>query len=335
MKKGKSWISRLRWYVEYGAVRVLFFATAMIPIRVVSVLSVLLGDLFYFLVAKRRNIAVRNLRSAFAHKSEAEIRAIARQSCGAFFLTFLETIKYRDELLSPGLIGNVRGDGKGGGRGLEVAESREILALFAKAKAIHDNSGGCIFVTPHIGNWEFLPYVSTVVGIPMVVVVRPLDNPYLQRLIYANRARSGQLFVAKSNSMFALQDALRHGKSIGMLPDQSTAKGVIVNYFGSPATATPIPAMLSVLYKRPIVVAACCRRKRQMRTKSNGGDFTGVVSDPIYPGDYKSEKAEIIRLTEAMTTEMQKIVTAFPEQYLWIHNRWKTYKKENLWTNNL
>ncbi|MBF0337731.1 MAG: hypothetical protein HQL05_07845 [Nitrospirae bacterium] len=330
MKKGKSKKSRLRWYVEYGAVRVLFFAAAMIPIRVVYGLSVLLGDLLYFLVARRRNIALKNLRNAFADKSDSEIRSIARQSCGAFFLTFLETIKYRDELLSPGLIGNVRGVGRGG---LEVAESRELLALFAKAKAIHDSSGGCIFVTPHIGNWEFLPYVSAVVGIPMVVVVRPLDNPYLQRLIYANRAQSGQLFVAKSNSLFALQDALRHGKSIGMLPDQSTAKGVIVNYFGSPATATPIPAMLSVLYKRPIVVVACCRRSGRSGAKGSGcGDFTGVVSDPIYPGQYTSEKTEIIRLTEAMTSEMQHIVTAFPEQYLWIHNRWKTYKKENLWT---
>ncbi|KJU86716.1 Bacterial lipid A biosynthesis acyltransferase [Candidatus Magnetobacterium bavaricum] len=323
--------SRLRWYLEYGAVRVLFFAAAMIPIRVVSALSVLLGNLLYLLVPRRRNIALKNLRNAFADKSETEIRSIARKSCGAFFLTFLETIKYRDELLSPGLIGNVRG---GGRQGLEVAESQELLALFAKARAIHDDSGGCIFVTPHIGNWEFLPYVSAVVGIPMVVVVRPLDNPHLQRLIYANRAQSGQLFVAKSNSLFALQDALRHGKSIGMLPDQSTAKGVIVNYFGSPATATPIPAMLSVLYKRPIVVVACCRRRPVGGTRKDS-DFTGVVSDPIYPGQYTSEKAEIIRLTEAMTAEMQQIVTAFPEQYLWVHNRWKTYKKENLWTKNV
>ncbi|MBF0538946.1 MAG: hypothetical protein HQL03_11930 [Nitrospirae bacterium] len=330
MKKGRSRKSRLRWYLEYGAVRVLFFVTAMIPIRVVSVLSVLLGDLFYLLVARRRNIAINNLRRAFVQRSESEIRSIARRSCGAFFLTFLEMIKYRDVLLSTGLIEDV----KRGRQGLEVAESQEILALFAKAREIHDSSGGCIFVTPHIGNWEFLPYISSIVGIPMVVVVRPLDNPYLQRLIYANRAQSGQLFIAKSNSMFALQEALRHGKSIGMLPDQSTAKGVIVNYFGSPATATPIPAMLSVLYKRPIVVVACCRRGQASGSRGDGG-FTGVVSDPIYPGDYKSEKAEIIRLTEAMTVEMQRIVTAFPEQYLWIHNRWKTYKKENLWTKDV
>ncbi|KPA19297.1 lauroyl acyltransferase, partial [Candidatus Magnetomorum sp. HK-1] len=119
LKKGKPKKSRLKWYLEYAVVRVLFFATAMIPIRVVSALSVLLGNLFYLLVARRRNIALKNLRNAFAHKGEAEIRSIARQSFSAFFLTFLETIKYRDELLSPGLIGNVRGVGK---QGLEVAE---------------------------------------------------------------------------------------------------------------------------------------------------------------------------------------------------------------------
>ncbi|MBF0345039.1 MAG: hypothetical protein HQL06_12520 [Nitrospirae bacterium] len=339
MKKNKPKKYKFRWYIEYGAVRALFFITFLIPIKAVNALSVFLGNLFYTLVAKRRNLAINNLRNAFAQKSESEVKSLARKSCASFFLTFLETIKYRDYLLSPELAKSVSQHKQK----LDVAESQHVLELFLKAKAIHDKSGGCIFVTPHIGNWEFLPYVSAVVGIPMIVVVRPLDNPYLQRLIYSNRSESGQLFIAKSNSMFALQGALRSGKSIGMLPDQSTAKGVVVNYFDRPATATPIPAMLSVLYNRPIVVVACCRNHKHTESESSHhsqtsagikGDhdaFTGFVSDPIYPGEYKSEKTEIIRLTEEMTIQMQRIVTEFPEQYLWIHNRWKTYKKENLW----
>jgi KDO2-lipid IV(A) lauroyltransferase len=81
----------------------------------------------------------------------------------------------------------------------------------------------------------------------------------------------------------------------------------------------PVPAILAVTYKRPIVVVACCR-------KSADYQYDGFVSDPIYPGEYSSEKDEIIRITEEMTRKMESIIRKYPEQYLWIHNRWKTYR---------
>jgi KDO2-lipid IV(A) lauroyltransferase len=125
--------------------------------------------------------------------------------------------------------------------------------LFHKAKKIHDESGGCIFVTPHIGNWEVLPHVSSFAGIPLAVVARPLDNEYLEKLIFENRIPEGQTIIPKSNAMFVLQKTLQKGWSIGMLPDQSTMKGISIDYFGRPATTTPVPAILAINYNRPIV----------------------------------------------------------------------------------
>jgi len=191
--------------------------------------------------------------------------------------------------------------------------------LLQKAKEIHDASGGCIFVTPHIGNWEYLPHVSAVVGIPLVVVARPLSNAYLERLIYSRRTDTGQVIVPKKNALFALQRTLQEGKSIGMLPDQSTRQGVSVDFFGRKASTSPVPAILSILYKRPIVVVACCR-------KANGKEFEGVVSDPLWPGPFESEKEEILRLTEAMNSQMEAIIRKYPDQYFWIHDRWKIYR---------
>jgi KDO2-lipid IV(A) lauroyltransferase len=191
--------------------------------------------------------------------------------------------------------------------------------LFHKAKKIHEESGGCIFVTPHIGNWEVLPYISSIVGIPLAVVVRPLDNKYLERLFYAHRSESGQIIIPKRNALFVLQKTLQQGKSIGLLPDQSTMKGISVDFFGHKATTTPVPAILAISYMRPIVVVACCR-------KPDGLRYEGFVCDPIWPGEYKSEKAEIFRLTEEMNRNMESIIRKYPGQYLWIHNRWKTYK---------
>jgi len=304
-RKKKGWFIKI---LEYISVYLLILITRAVPQKIVKAISNLLGDLLYILSHKRRNIALENLRNAFnGEKNEKEIRNIARLSCRSFFLTFLEIIKLRPLLAKPDTIESLR------------PGTENLDELFRKAKKIHDESGGCIFVTPHIGNWEILPYVSSAAGIPLVVVVRPLDNVYLEKLIYKNRAASRQVIIPKKNALFVLQKTLRQGKSIGMLPDQSTMKGIFVNFFGRKATATPVPAILATSYKRPIVVIACCRKKDTNR-------YEGFVCDPIWPGQYKSEKAEIFRLTEEVNLKMESIIRKYPEQYLWIHNRWKTYK---------
>jgi KDO2-lipid IV(A) lauroyltransferase len=311
MKKKRH--KTIRWAVEYWAVRLIFLAAGALPARIMHSAAAILGRLLFIFVPKRRRIAIENITMAFPRMSGKEVKEIAMRSAASFFLTFMEGIKYRAVLRSDDSINLIK------------KSYPELDTLFIKAREIHEKANGCVFVTPHIGNWEFLPYVSAAAGIPLVVVVRPLDNPYLEKLIYASRAESGQMFIAKTNAMFTLQETLRQGKSIGMLPDQSTAKGVSITYFGRTATATPIPAILAVLYNRPIVVIACCRRWKEQ-------GFTGYVSDPIYPSaGYVSEKAEIIGLTQKTAGVMEEIITRFPGQYLWMHNRWKTYKKQNLW----
>ncbi len=301
-KKGKA-----VQLIEYGAVKTLLFLVRLTPLGVIRRLSRVLGTLFFRLVKKRRLIALNNLGAALGkERNEVELRDIARESFASFFLTYFEIAKFHSLLKHPGAV-----------EGL-VEDPPEVERIFKKAKGFHDEWKGCIFVTPHIGNWEMLPHVSAVVGIPLVIVARPLDNVYLERVLYRDRAGSGQVIIPKRNALFALQKTLQNGRSIGMLPDQSTMQGLAVPYFGRNAFTTPVPAILSALYKRPIVVVACCRNRKT-------GKFEGVVSDPILPGEYTSEKEEIHRLTEMMNRTMEDVVRRYPEQYLWMHNRWKTY----------
>ncbi|KPJ99676.1 MAG: hypothetical protein AMK71_09375 [Nitrospira bacterium SG8_35_4] len=305
MKKKKSPLIKL---LEYCTVYIIILFARAVPLRVVNGISSILGDLLFSLVAKRRNVAIENLTHAFPEKSTQEIKEIARESCRSFFLTFLEIIKLRYLFNRPDTIHRIREKAKG------------VDELFRKAKAIHDDSGGCIFVTPHIGNWELLPHVSAFVGIPLAVVARPLDNERLEKLVFENRVAGGQVLIPKKNALFALQKTLQKGTSIGMLPDQSTMKGISIDFFNRPATTTPVPAILSITYNRPVVVVACCRQK-------DGDQYEGFVSDPIRPREhYESEKAEIFRITKEITGQMETIIRKYPEQYLWMHNRWKKYK---------
>ncbi len=292
---------------EYLFARSLMALVQALPMWACRALAALLGNILYFGSSKRRGIAVENLRHALGGEyDEKALRRIARQSCSSFLLTFMEIIKFRPLLKDPAALRDPR------------YTNERIFELFGKAKKVHDETGGAIFVTPHIGNWEMLPHVSQAVGIPLVVVARPPDNPYLRKLLFEDRTATGQVVIPKKNALFLLRKALRDGKSLGLLPDQSTKRGLSVDFFGRKALTTPIPALLSVSYKRPIVVVAACRGERGLK-------FEGFVSEPIWPGEYSSEKLEITRLTEEMNRTMEKVIRKYPGQYLWIHNRWKTY----------
>jgi KDO2-lipid IV(A) lauroyltransferase len=308
MKKKRNKKTKTVQILEYFTATLVIQTAKILPLGFLYAGSALLGNLLYLLAPRRRRIALENLRHAFPEsEDEQRIRAIARLSCKSFFFTIAEIIKWRFFLGGPEALNDLR------------STSAALQELFAKAKKIHDEAKGCIFVTPHLGNWELLPHVSAAVGIPLAVVARPLDNVYLEKLLFADRTATGQVIIPKRNAFFVLQDVLRQGKSIGMLPDQSTKKGVAARFFGRQAMSTPVPAILAVTHRRPVVVVACCRAQ-------NSGRFEGFVGDPIWPGEYQSEKAEIIRITEAIHQDMETVIRRYPEQYLWMHNRWKQYR---------
>jgi Kdo2-lipid IVA lauroyltransferase/acyltransferase len=294
--------------LEYFTATLVIQTARILPLGFLYAGCAVLGNLLYALAPRRRRIALENLRYALPDiADEQRIRAIARQSCKSFFFTLAEIIKWRFFLGRPEALKDLR------------STPEALQELFAKARQIHDQAKGCIFVTPHLGNWELLLHVSAAVGIPLAVVARPLDNAYLEKLLYADRTATGQVIIPKRNAFFVLQDVLRQGKSIGMLPDQSTKKGVAARFFGRKAMSTPVPAILAVTHRRPIVVVACCRAQNSAR-------FEGFVGDPIWPGEYQSEKAEIMRITEAVHHDMETVIRRYPEQYLWMHNRWKRYR---------
>ncbi|GAB4542437.1 MAG: lipid A biosynthesis lauroyl acyltransferase [Thermodesulfovibrionia bacterium] len=290
--KGKP-LQLLEYLISYP----IFSISRMMPHNLIDSISLSLGRILFAVSSKRRSIAMDNIRNALNIKDDREIKDLAINSFKSFFLTFLEIERIRSRSMRQMIAG--------------------IEKTFIKAKGIHDVTSGCIFVTPHLGNWELLPYIFSSVNIPLTVVVRPLDNPYLERLL--NRQASGQVIVSRRDSIFMLKRTLNEGMSIGMLPDQSTMRGVSVDFFGRKATTTPLPAILAISCRRPIVVVSCCRGDKH---------YEGFVSEPIYP-EYNSDKRdEILRLTTEMNRMMEDVIKRYPEQYLWMHNRWKTYRRK-------
>jgi len=294
-----------RWLqiVEFGAIYCLYLLVRLLPMALLRPLVAAAGDLAYALLPGRRRIAVENIRKTLG-VDPGSARRIARLSFRAFLLTSVpEVVKLRRHLIADDAADWLRRRNPG----------EELL--FSKAKVIHDETGGCIFVTPHFGNWELLPYLAAIVGIPLAIAIRPLDNIYLERLLERSRKATGHQFVNRRNALMRLQRALADKRSVALLPDQHVFKGMPVDFFGRPAATSPIPALLAVRHQRPIVVVACYR--------TGSLRFGGHVGEPIWPQEAAGEKAEIERLTRAVNRAMEEVIRQHPEQYVWMHRRWK------------
>jgi Kdo2-lipid IVA lauroyltransferase/acyltransferase len=293
--------------LQFLPVSVLLLVTRLLPMWFIRRLATVFADGAFGVLSRRRRIALDNLRQAMGDSvSPDEIERIARASFRSFALTSMpEVVKLRPHLVGPDA------------RAWLDRRAPEAKEVFMRAKVLHETTHGCVFVTPHLGNWELLAYIAAVVEIPLAVVVRPLDNRYLEGLLLRARRETGQIFLAKRFAMMQLQQQLARGRSVAILADQSTVRGVPVEFFGRRALTTPVPALLAIRQQRPIVVVACVRTA-PLR-------FVGVLGEPIWPRDTTNERPEIERLTQAMSHSMEAVVRDHPEQYLWMHDRWKTY----------
>lgn len=298
----------LRQNLEFFIAFAFLTLIRLMPFWLCKALAWVLGTAIYGLVPRRRKVALMNLQIAFPDMSDAERKRLALASSRSFVLTGFESMKfvYRARLT-------------------ETEEGMRRLVegvdqLISRARKVHEDSGGCIFVIPHLGNWELLSHASAVAGVPVTIVVRPLDNPRLERHLFEMRAASGQEILAKRNALFHLRNALRKGRSVALLADQHAGmRGIDVPFFGKPASTTTGPAALAISFGRPIMLVACIRRR-------DGKGYEVLLSDPIRPDLEAESVPEIERLTAAVNREVEKFVRQRPEQYLWMHDRWKLTK---------
>ena len=297
-------------WVEYAVLVSLLKLIRLLPYGACRAVAAVAGEAIFRFAPRRRRIARANLRIAFPELDETQRLVLARRSCQSFVLTCLEGAKFLYRFEPRRAEETMR----------EIVDGAE--EMFEKVRAVHEDAGGCVFVVPHLGNWECLAHAGALAGIPLTIPVRPLDNRKLEALLYEMRASSGQEILAKKNAFFHLREALRKGRSVAILADQNAGgEGIDAPFFGKPARTTPAPAALAFLYNRPIVLISCLR-------KGDGRRYEILLSEPVVPDmDAQSAKGEIERLTRVVNEETENFIRKGPEQYLWIHDRWKLTKK--------
>jgi KDO2-lipid IV(A) lauroyltransferase len=173
-------------------------------------------------------------------------------------------------------------------------------------------------VTAHYGNWEVAGYVTGLVGLRTYAIARVLDNPHLDRFLQKFRQKTGQTILSKSGDFARITAALARGGAVATLGDQDAGpKGMFVDFFNRPASTHKAVALLSLQHDAPLVVVGVPRIATPMK-------FAVEIEDLIDPRDYAGERGKAVRaITVRFTQAFERLVLRHPEQYLWLHRRWK------------
>jgi KDO2-lipid IV(A) lauroyltransferase len=180
-------------------------------------------------------------------------------------------------------------------------------------EAAHRAGHGVLFATAHLGNWELSAYAHAWFAAPMNVVVRPLDNPLIDRFVERRRARSGNRSFSKRDSARTILKALAANEAVGILIDQNVLadSGTFVDFFGVPAAAATGVAKIAARSGAAVIPGFALWSESERR-------YVLRLYPPIpITGD-------AARDTQSIQSQLEAVIRAHPDQWLWIHRRWKT-----------
>jgi KDO2-lipid IV(A) lauroyltransferase len=176
---------------------------------------------------------------------------------------------------------------------------------------------GVIILTAHLGNWEIIPKAFWSVGHCINAIVRPLDNPYLDRVVQDWRRGNGMGVLNKRTDVHKIMRLLRKGETVGFLLDQNTVEqdAVFVDFFGQEAATHKGPAMLALRSGAAVVPVFAIRAGSRHRV---------VIEKPLSLVRTTSNADDIYHMTALFTKTIESAVARYPAQWLWMHRRWKT-----------
>ena len=258
------------------------------------------GLLAYRALGGRTRTGRENLAAAYPELSPEERERLLRSVYRNLFRTAAEVL-YLRKLVRPD---NWRDY-------VEIENADAALDVCLAGK-------GGILVSGHLGNWELMGHVMGYIGLDSQALARPLDNPLLDRYLLGLRESGLRRIILKSGAGAVIEKALSEGGFISILIDQDAGhRGAFVRFFGRPASTWRTPAILSMKTGAPILPGCCVRLGKGTR-------FRIIVGRPIVPDPDADVKAETLRITGEFTRQLEGWVRQYPEQYLWLHRRWKS-----------
>ncbi len=179
--------------------------------------------------------------------------------------------------------------------------------------AAKERGKGVLFATAHLGNWELSAYAHALLTEPMNVVVRPLDNPLIDSIVERRRALSGNILLSKRDFARSIFHALRNNEPVGILVDQNSSaeNGAFVPFFGIPACANLTFAKLAARSGAAVIPGFAIWNARERRYVLRFYPEVPITGDAVED-------------TRRIQCAIEAAIRETPDQWLWIHRRWKT-----------
>lgn len=290
----------MRRELEYAAAWPFIKILGILPRPLARAFAIGIGQAVYLLHVRLRRVGMRNLALAFPEKTEPERARILRgefTSLGRQLAELCQFPRYTRENIEQVVVYD----------GLENYER-----AYARGK-------GVLFLTAHFGGWELSAFAHSLHGHWLRVVMRPMDNEYLDRLLQSYRTMHGNKTVDKDDFVRGLLAAMKAGETVGILMDTNMTppQGVFVNFFGIPACTASGLARIALRTDASVVpgftIWDAALGKYRLR-------FDPAL-ELIRTGD---QAADIVANTQMFTKVIEDYVRKYPDQWQWVHRRWKT-----------
>jgi Kdo2-lipid IVA lauroyltransferase/acyltransferase len=295
--------SNLRHRLEHALLRAALKTLELLPGGAATGFGRGTARLYFRLSRSRARILRENLTRAFPEKSAEEIRRIARDcagNLGAAFMEFLESSWLtREDILSR----------------VGLAGEEHFAAARARGK-------GVFLLSAHFGSWELGAIRAGLISEPISSVVRPLDNPLLERELADRRTRLGNRVIAKKDAAREILRAIRKKETVAILVDQNVLaeEAVFVPFFGRPAATTPSLALFQIKTDAAVVPV--------FTWPLGGGRYRLQFEKPILADEFGTDgegrEERVRKATERYMAVTEKAVRGEPAAWLWMHNRWRT-----------
>lgn len=293
-------------YLVYLLVRVMVCLVQALSLETGVSIGRFFAWCFTYLVPIRRRLICENLATAFPTMTLQQRSELIYRMWEHLFLLVVEVAHIP--------------------RRIHQTNWRDYIALVntgAIGKILH-NDRPVVMVTGHFGNFEAGGYLLGILGYPTYSVARTLDNPHLNDFVRSFREASGQFLIPKNEGYDQILEVLERREVTAFLADQSAGpKGCWVDFFGKKASTYKAIALLSLQYDAPVVV--CYATRRDNRPLHFNMTLAGILDPRDHP-----HGITVPEITQWFTHVLEDGIRCHPEQYWWLHRRWKEYEKDHL-----
>lgn len=290
----------MRRKLEYAAAWPFIKILGALPRPLARAFAIGLAQLVYLLHGRLRRVGMRNLELALPEKNDAERKRIVRGVFTSLGRQLAELCQFPRYTLE----------------NVDDVVAYDGLENYLQARA---RGKGVLFLTAHFGGWELSAFTHSLHGYWLHVVMRPMDNPYLDRMIEHYRTMHGNKTVAKDDFVRGLLAAMKAGETVGILMDTNMTppQGVFVDFFGIPACTASGLARIALRTDAAVVPTFTIWDEAIGKYRLR---FDPAL-ELIRTGD---QERDIVANTQMFTKVIEDYVRKYPDQWLWVHRRWKT-----------